>query len=237
MSVNFIKKDGDVAYFNGDGELVYFVPEKYFDLGVATIFGEYVDLLGVFNYGLFSKDGKVIKIKQFTLPSMFRCKPTEITKEKEYILKGTTEAKDYRLLHFKKGSEAISSTRIPKSVSNIEIFMNLFTKGNLVKAPYDKIQDLIILNAELNDRNYGLSAQCIGIMISELCRDPKNVRSAFRLSSMDDMNSYIPSNLIAIPKYVSAYSAITSENADEAIANAMIDVGGPASPMEKVMMS
>ena len=43
-------------------------------------------------------------------------------------------------------------------------------------------------------------------------------------------------SIIKVPKYTSPYTAITSENADEAIAAAMTTTGKAESPLEKVMM-
>ncbi len=48
MPSYFKELDGKVIY-SGDGELIYYVPEKYFDLKVATIIGEYVEVMGVFH--------------------------------------------------------------------------------------------------------------------------------------------------------------------------------------------
>ena len=41
----------------------------------------------------------------------------------------------------------------------------------------------------------------------------------------------------ALPKFISPYVAITSENADESIANAIMNKTGVESPLEKVMMN
>ena len=40
-----------------------------------------------------------------------------------------------------------------------------------------------------------------------------------------------------VPKYISPYTAITSENPDEAIAGALTTTGSNRSPLEKVMMN
>ena len=44
-------------------------------------------------------------------------------------------------------------------------------------------------------------------------------------------------NIKKIPKYTSAFASITSENADEAIANAIINKTHKDSALEKVMMN
>ena len=99
------------------------------------------------------------------------------------------------------------------------------------------IHEYIIENANLNGFNYKVSGQLFGILISELYRDPKDLSKPFRLSDMADMTDYQAISILKIPKYTSPYTAITSENADEAIAAAITTKGKTDSPLEKVMMN
>ena len=50
------------------------------------------------------------------------------------------------------------------------------------------------------------------------------------------MNQYKPISLTMIPKYVSPYASITSENWDQAVVNAVITKPGRRSPMEPILM-
>ena len=233
----FKELDGKVIY-SGEGELIYYVPEKYFDLKVATIIGEYVEVMGVFSYCNFTKSGKSEGLKPFKCPTMIKCMPTSIDKVNNYTLEGSKEPKSYRLLHFTEGAELLCSTSIPKDVSNVEKFVNLWTKGNLPdNIPYNEIHEYILMNADLNGFNYKVSNQIVGLVISELCRDPSNLSRPFRLGNTDDMLNYKAIPITKVPKYTSPYTAITSENPDEAIAAAITTSGTGQSPLEKVIMN
>lgn len=232
----FFKQIDDVVYFNGDGELIYYVPEQYFSSKNAVIVGEYVDLMGVISYDVFSSTGKSSGIKLINHPSSFRCKPHEITKEQNYLLKGTTEPTAYRLLHFKKDDELICSTRTVKGIENVERFVSLLIHAHLPdNIPYKEIHEYIIKNAEMNKFNYKVSSQILGIVISKLYRDSKNLNTPYRLTDMK--SPYKAIGIKKIPKYDSPYISITSENADDAIANAMLNKTSKESPLEKVMMN
>lgn len=234
----YINEIDNKVIFTGDGELIYYVPEKYFEINIAVINGEYVELMGIFPYCVFDENGKAGPLKQFKCPTIFTCIPTAISKSPKLHLEGTREEKAYRLLHFSKGAELICSTKIPKDVTNVEKFVKLLTGANLPdNIPYNELYQYMIENAELNGFNYKVSNQIIGMIISELCRDPKNLNRPFRLTKMDDMTSYRSINIKQVPKYTSVYTAITSENPDEAIAAAMINTGKGESPLEKVMMN
>ena len=232
----FFKQIGDTVYFNGDGELIYYVPEQYFSSKNAIIVGEYVDLIGVISYDVFSSTGKSSGVKLINHPSEFRCKPSLITKEQNYLLKGTNEPTSYRLLHFKKDDELICSTRVVKGIENVERFNSLFLHAHLPdNIPYNEIHEYIINNAEINKFNYKVSSQLLGIVISKIYRDPKDLSKPYRLTDMK--GPYKAIGIKKIPKYDSPYISITSENADDAIANAMLSKSTKASPLEKVMMN
>lgn len=236
MASYYYEKDNKVI-FNDTGELIYYIPEKYFNLRVALSIGEVIQSIGIFSYGLFDKNGKKIKISRFKCPTMISCKPSSISKESSLHLIGTKEPEAYRLLHFTKGDELLCSTELPKSVENVEKFLNLLVRGNLPQTiPYDELYDYIIENAELNGFNYKVSGNIIGILISELYRDSNDLTKEFRLSDMKNMNDYTAIPITKVPKYTSPYAAITSENADEAIAAALINKGSSETPLEKVVM-
>lgn len=238
MAITFLKKSGDKYLFNGSGELIFYVPEKYFETNNAVIIGELVEVLGIFDYDVFYDNGKHYGIKNFCFPTTITCKPYIIEKVSAFQLTKDSEPKDYRLLKFKKDDEVISNENIPKGIYNTEKFMNLLLHGHLPNTiPYDKLHEYIAYNAQLNGFNYNMSAQAYGIMASELCRDSQDYSKPFRITDMKNMTDYKFLNIKVIPKHISPYVAITSENADESIANAIINKSNSDSPLERVMMN
>lgn len=234
---SFFKTVDNKVIYTGDGELIYFIPEKYFDVKAATIIGNKISLLGVFNYAAYDSKGKEIAFNLFNAPTMIQCIPNKIEKETNYQLKGTNEPSDYRLLYFKNNDELICSTKVPVEFSTLEKFIDVFIRGNLPDSiPYNQIQDFIINNADLCKFDYNVSNQIIGIIISELYRDKNNLSKPFRLSNMDNMLDYKAISVTNVPKYTSPFTAITSDNADEALAAAMTISGNGKSPLEKIMM-
>lgn len=238
MAASYYKQEDSKIIFTGDGELIYYVPEKYFDSNAATIIGETIQTMGIFSYGLYDANGKRLKIDRFKCPTTISCKPFSITKERDFHLIGTKGPKDYRLLHFKKGDELICNVNVPKDIENVEKFINLFIGGHFPdNIPYNELHNYIIKNAELNGFNYKVSGQIFGILIGVIYRSSKDKSVPFRNSNYKDMLDYQAISIKAVPKYTSPYTAITSENADEAIAAAMtMTKSSGESPLEKVMM-
>ena len=85
---------------------------------------------------------------------------------------------------------------------------------------------------------YGLNMQMFGIMISELCRDKNDVSKPFRLSNATDYTSYRQISVVDIPKFISPYTSLTSQNWDESLMAAveMSEEGNDrVTPLEKVV--
>lgn len=234
---SFFKTVNDKVIFSGEGELIYYVPEKYFEIKAAETIGERIKTIGMFTYAVFDKSGKRVVFKPFNCPTMIECIPSSISKESNYLLEGTKEEKAYRLLHFKDGDELICTTQVPVDFSVLEKFVDILKGGNLPEyIPYDEIQDYILKNAELCKFDYKVSAQIIGMVISEIYRYEKDLSKPFRLADTKDMLAYKAINIEKVPKYTSAFTAVTSDNADEAIAAAITNKGHGDSPLEKIVM-
>lgn len=233
----FLKKDGDALLFNGEGQFVFYVPELYFDRGDAEIKGEYVNLLGILDYTIFNKNGSNIGLKRFYFPTVFLTKPSRIEKSKNIRLKAAVEPQDYRLLIFEKDDAVVVSTKVPQNISNVEDFYRIFLTGKLpTTIPYDKLQDYFIDSIKLNGSSYGMSLQMFGIVVGEMCRDPKDPSRAFRLTKFTDPMSYRNISIKDLPKYISPNVSISSENWDLGVVGAIMNPNTTNSPLEKLIM-
>lgn len=234
----FLKRDGEALLFNDEGCLIYYIPESYFEKDIAVVNGEYVNLIGIFDYTIQDKNGKNNGLNRFNFPTIFLCRPGEMEKVKEVKLTQYTDEQDYRLLKFYKGDQAVVSVKVPQSVENAEEFYNMFIYEKLPNTiPYDELQNYFIDNIKLNGENYGLSIQMFGIIIGEMCRSPKDVKTLFRHTDMKNMNDYRSIGIRQAPKYISPFAAITSENWDESVVNAITNKNAKYSPLEKLLMT
>lgn len=243
---NFLTLKGRSLVFNKDNStFVFYVPANYFNntskVPIAEYKGQYVSFIGVCNYAIIDSKGKRGQIKPFIFPTMFLCKPGEIdeTSGKNMSL-DNTEPSDYILLKFQKGDEVVSDIRVPQDIGNVEMFfkMMIITAKIPTTIPYDRLWELFYESANLNGLNYGLNIQLICLIISRICRDPDDISKLFCNTDMKDMKKYTEISIKNVPKYISPYQAITSENFDEALRAAVLidDVDStPISPLEKIV--
>lgn len=232
----FCKKDGDSLLFDRDGEFQFYVPEEYFPRIAVTI-GDTISLIGVINYAIFDKNGKHSGLKTFMLPTIFSTRPSEVTKVKQVSLIKGQAIGDYRILHYKKGDAIILKNPI-QDVTNTENFFSLFliTAKFPTTIGYDKLHEFFEMTAELNGFKFGVTAQMFGVIMSEICRSKTDESVPFRLAKDSNMHNYNPISIKMVPKYVSPFASITSENWDDAVVNAIIEKPGKKSPMEPILM-
>jgi hypothetical protein len=101
--------------------------------------------------------------------------------------------------------------------------------------PYDKIQNIIIENMDINGNNYKVTLQLWGIIISEICRAANNQEIPFRLSKSNDMHAYKSISIKDVSRMDSPYAAINTENFDISMVRATLSDKESTSPLEKIL--
>ncbi len=237
---SFIKEEKQKLLFNAPGkEMLAYVPEKYFDRRVAEIIGEYIEILGIFDYTVQEiGSSKNIGLHQFRFPNIFTTRPSQVDKVKGIKLTGDSEPTDYRILRYRDGDEVVVSTEVVQFIGNVEKFINLwYILGYITNTiPYDKLHEYIIENMDLNGESYGLNAQMFGFTISELCRSSKDSNIPFRLSGSNNMHAYKSMSIKEISKLISPYTAIISEDFDTSLVYAMMNDTPKDTPLEKILV-
>lgn len=243
---SWLRLKDSALYFNGEGEFVFFIPEIFFERDHAIFEGDIVYTIGMLNYTIL-KPGQTDltkNVKAFNFPTAFGTKPGRIEKVKNLKLVSTQDPEDYRVFYYSANNEdqIVVSIDVPQDIANVEEFMQIcFTTGKIPRnIKYGLLQDYIHDNMELNGNSYGITAQMYGILWSEVCRDPNNLEIPYRLSKNFDFKNqvnYAAMSIKDVAKNISPFTAVTTENWDEAvIAAGIIDSKDiKNTPMEKIM--
>ena len=237
MFPKYLKKDGDSIVFDGKGSLKMYIPQKQFDLNIATFSGKICNYFGIVPHCVEDEHGKKSKLHKINCPTLLQCVPTSTEVIRDVKLTKYSHNQDYKILVFEKGAKVILSTSVPKDVANAEKLINLFIiTGNIPDTiPYDQIQDYIEENMKLNGNSYNVPLQLWGVIVSECCRSRKDQAVPFRLSGSKDMYDYESISVKNVSKMVSAFSAFQSENFDDSVIHAMTNSNAITSPLEKVL--
>lgn len=236
---SFLKRSGDSLLFNlPDKEFVFYIPEDYFKTSISIIDGSYLSTLGVCNYCI--RDSVTKKdsgIKTFNFPTIFLSKPDRIEKVKGLKLKSNLDETDYRIAIYVLDDEVVSSVKVPQIIDNVETFfkMMLITGKIPTGIRYDEIHNYFKDNINLAGSDYGINMQLFGVVISEICRDPKDISIPFRLTKMEDMSAFKSISIKGVPNYVSPFVSLTSENFDESLITSITMDSDKYSPLEKIL--
>lgn len=228
---SFLKRDGDALVYNGEGEFHFYIPNVFYESKYIFTVGEYMNVLGIMDYSINNKpDGSTYfkNLKKFYYPTAFLTKPNS-----------TEKVKDYLVLKYKKGDQVVTSVFTPQIMDNVEDLYRLFIITGKVPSTveYGTIWKYFIDSMKLNGGKYGIAAQAFACLESEICRDPNDKTKPFRLSSKrEDRFSFVPASIVDLPKNVSAYTAITSQNWDESVIAASMNKSEVHTPLEKVLV-
>lgn len=235
----YFKRVNDSVVYDGQGTLKVYVPEKQFDLNIAKIHGDFIDILGIVPYAIEDKSGKMGKLHKINYPTVFSTKPTKVDKLTNVVLTKESKAQDYRVLSFANGAPIVVHTKVPQSTDYVKAMLNLFIiTGNIPNTiPYDKIHEYLDRNIRANGANYGINAQLWGVIFSELCRSKKDPDIPFRLSKDTDMYNFEPMSVKEVSKILSPFAAIQSENFDDSVVHAIMTDRESTSPLEKILMN
>lgn len=238
MSIpGFLKQDGLSLRYSKKGKMVFYIPEVYFERQYIAVDSDRLSLIGLFNYARFDETGKPVGgLQLFKFPSIFTCIPSEIEKVKGIKLTKDHAVDDYRLLKFTENDIVILSSKVPKSVDNVELFLKMVHTGKIPRGiPYNEFHELMIENAQINGINYPTSAQLIGIIGSEIFRSKSDITKPFRLSKFSNYNDYVTLNINELPRLSSPFAALTGENWNESLVNAMSNKDYKESPIERMV--
>lgn len=238
----FLKKDKQKLLLNNGYTIKYYIPENYFDRGMAYQDGQYLNILGLFLYDVF-KNGKkeFSEPKLFYYPTLFTCKHDRIEKGKESLYPNN----EYREIIFEsEDSEPVNSIATIKNAVIAEKVLKLLLSGGIPPiVEYEEIYKIINDSAILNGISFNNIAGLEGIIVSELCRSISDIDSRFidkYTAGKCGNKDYVMVNLNDLPKLNNALSALTSYNKNIAVASSLNlsrnNDGSIVSELEKRLM-
>ncbi|MEI2423368.1 hypothetical protein V6O07_24075 [Arthrospira platensis SPKY2] len=245
MKYAFLKEKDNKAIFVGDYMECY-VPQSYFDKGMASTEGECINVLGVFNLRVATSDKQDISklpLKTFNVPTMISMKPTVIER-KELSLTSDSKPEIYSILKFYNGDELMTTLEVAATVDNTELFMmKLLTEGKVPSTiKYGDVFLLYLRNLELNNMNLDTPGAVLSVIVSETYRYNKDnaipLRKVLGKGKCTELD-YNTANMRAICSYSSTFAGMTFEDLDAMIISAVnkkrYNSSNAYSPVEKII--
>ena len=210
------QKDGSVIFTCAKAEIEF--PEVYIDRGIAEILGKDVKILGLIELKIYDTD-KDVELKRsrnifFKHVGMIITCPSAITDVRR---KG--EDDKYINLSYKTGDMFIQNKNITVNSKVADTILSLMTSGYFPNVlDYEEVADYWSKSTTYNGvKMDSMSQSSIELIVSELCRDSKNLAKSFRHRIKEDPKTdrkkWKMINIVQLPRYSSVFSTLTSGDA------------------------
>jgi hypothetical protein len=234
--------DGEYIIFNGTYMECY-IPYFYFETKLGEQYGSDLRVMGIFNLREFDEKGKAFSLETFNYPSIITIYPSEIEERNLTLLEGDDEPEKYLVAKFNKGARLMRNA-IPKDSTNVELFLDLITKGKIPKTvPYSKVIDMWLKNLTINGVKLGVVSSVFEAIISQFYRDKNKPELKFSKTIGKDPKTseyaYSTANIREICARNSTFAALTFEDMDSMLISSInikkYDKDEIESPLEKIL--
>jgi hypothetical protein len=160
------------------------IPGDYLTHNIAEIDGQDLRTMGIFYFDVYGEKEKEYDEEDpfkkpnryfLSLPTFIKMEPSRIFTERD------EEKRTVHIFEFGYGDNFLSSTKIKKDWKIVSKMIEILIQGFLPQSiKYENIYKLIKECCYLNDVNLNVADTILEILISELNRDPDNIRTAFR---------------------------------------------------------
>ncbi len=219
--IDFIKVMPDNSCITTVPYIQIVLPQKYFDNNICEFVGKNVNTFGLFEVRVFRTEDYETETPEkyfFKFKGMFMCTPSSVTEEKvkiESLSEGDTIETNV-ILEFTEGATFITSTVIQSDVNVARRMLDFMTLGYLPNIlDYKEIAKYWAdVNVSNGIKLGEMSQTSIELIVSELCRDPKDYSRSFRKRIKSDpkvdTKSWKLLSTKMIPRYTSVFASLTS---------------------------
>lgn len=222
------KGDDKHKYYLKMPHMQIYIPEEYFEKGIAIENGMYINIFGFFTISIWDTydvvDTEPKYQFQYLFPSVIETSPSEMTEIRGDNGEGVLEV--IRVLNYTQGDLFIKSTLIEQSSSVVNKFMELLFQGFIPDIiPYNRLVDLWKECVNLNGMNLKVNQFILEIIIAELCRNPNKIPEEFRMllnrNPKIDQRTRKIVKLVDLPALNSTFAAVVSAYSKKGITSSI----------------
>ena len=242
MLKDLLIDDGEYIVFNGFYMECY-IPAFYFDTKLGEQYGSDLRVFGIFNARPFTEKMIPMKLETLNFPSIISIFPSAIEEKVLTLLEGDEEPEPYLVAKFNKGSRLMRNG-IPQDSTNVELFINLITKGKLPRTiPYGQILQVWLKNLTVNQVKLGVVSSVLEAIIAQFYRDKDKPENKFAVRIGKDPTTseyaYKPANIRELCARNSTFAALTFEDMDAMLTSSIniskFNKEEVDSPLEKIL--
>ena len=219
-----LEQNGNSIIFTGDYLDIY-VPRDSFDDGFARYNGNYINTIGIFFFEIIKakdieNEGRKRVFHKMTFPNNIDFQYTDILSYKGSI-NGTPNIQ-YDVFRLENGNQFIANVNYQKLSDTVITFVNKLHNGKMPKIlTYNEILEMYHGVLALNGINLKAPSLLYELVISESCRDSKDISKPFRFKAAKGKNfdpyGYKNIRINRLPQINSTFAGLTFENMTDSV--------------------
>lgn len=230
----------DDTFIHKGDMLEMYIPEKFFETGIATFVGSSIKLtIGLFPVRGYKGD-KVIFTETLNIPSSFSITPSAIKKVDSDIRNNGMEK--FRVAVFFKDAP-VMPVYLERNSSNCEAFLNMVLLGKIVGVPYSKLMDIWLKNLSINGVGLNVPASIMEMILTQIYRSSDNPDITYAQAKNKNPElseyAYTTANVRDICSKSSVFASLSFEDFDRMITSSLNmtkeEKDQQTSPLEKII--
>lgn len=208
----YFKKVDTRIVFVGD-ELEIYVPQSYFESGLAEAIGDRFSIFGILSVRC--KNGGKYEKATLNIPTYNNFYPPQTYNDVD------ANGEKVLVMKFFK-NDAVMDKATRSDMENSQLFLKMICGGKLPSTiPYSKLLEVWDTNLSANNMNYQVSSTIKEIILAEMNRTKGKPEQKYSVvmgkNPSADPYGYEPTSINKVCSMSSTFSAITFENMDEMI--------------------
>lgn len=224
MKIPGLQQEGKSIIFTGDYLDIYIL-KNYFDKGLASYNGNYINSLGFFIFEIKTRSqaekGERGVQHKLLLPVPIDFQYTSSRKFTGKVTEGSADD-EYEVFRLETGNQFLATNSLQKSSKSVYKFIQALHNGYIPNyIPYSDILKLYLDCLAINSVDLKAPSVIYEILIAELCRSKSNLKVPFRkvIGSKDiSEHNYTNIRINTLPRLNSSFAGLSFENfSDSAI--------------------
>lgn len=247
MKIKELVQKNNQIIFHGEVMDIY-IPVANFDRKLSFYNGQYINTLGVFAFDIktesMAQKGKFGKFHTLKFPNMINFEYSETFKYTGTLDNGKISKNEYHVFRLRDGDVFINNTVQERSSDAVINFITSLHAGQIPETiPYPELINLYLSTIDINKVNLKNPSVVFELVLSELCRDKKNLKLPFRhtIKNKKTYNEYgyKSINLTQLPSLNSTFAALSFQDFDNSVISGVNQTlnneDEKESPIEKIV--
>ena len=203
-----------------------YIPSYYFGIDMAVELGNQIDTVGIMTLEIWDSNLKTPELWEMNCPVFVHVMSTENSKVTRTFSKLDSVPEEYRVFTAHKGEILFKDAIHVQNSKAANRFLTFILNGKIPNnLKYSELPNNLLQNASFNGVNIGVPDSIVELLMGELARDEKDLRTPFRMvaGKTGAESGYQTIKINELPAMASTFGGLAFENIGDAILSGLIN--------------